>query len=95
MSGVRVHSDGDGAAIDFSVVDLNMEFVLASTKCCVRHIISGGRRHGYDYMGKFLRLIGGCGLKLTGRCGLWYVVKFSSDILSLRARPTTKVPQFN
>ena len=34
-SGVRVHSHSEGAAIDFSVVDLNMEFVLASTDWCV------------------------------------------------------------
>ena len=83
MSGVRVHGDGEGAAIDFSVVDLNMEFVLASTNCCVRHLISGGRRHGYCYTGNFLRLTGGCGLKSAGGRGLGYVFKFSSDILSL------------
>ena len=81
MSGVRVH--GEGAAVDFSVVDLNMEFVLASTNCCVRHLISGGRRHEYCYICKFLRLACGCGLKLAGGRGLWYVFEFSSDILSL------------
>ena len=34
-------------------------------------------------MGMFSRLIGGCGLKLTGGRGLMYVFKLSSDILSL------------
>ena len=83
LSGVRVHGDGEGAAIDFSVIDLNMEFVLASTNCCVRHLILEGRRHRYCYIGNFPRLTCGCDLKATGGCGMWYVFKFSSDILSL------------
>ena len=47
LGGVKVHGHGEGAAIDFFVVHLNMEFVLASTHCCVRHLVSGGRHHGY------------------------------------------------
>ena len=35
LFGVRVHSHSEGAAINFSVVDLNMEFVLPSTDRCV------------------------------------------------------------
>jgi len=29
MSGVRVHGYGIGAAVDFTAIDLNMEFLLA------------------------------------------------------------------
>ena len=65
MFGVRVHSHSEGTAIDFFVIDLNMEPVSTSTHWCVRHLVSGGSRHGNHTIARFSSgrglLIGGCG----------------------------------
>ena len=74
---VRVHGHGEGATVDFSVIDSNMEFVLASTACCVRHLISGGRGNVYPDT-KFL---GPWPSTSTGGCGFRNELQFSSDIL--------------
>ena len=73
--GVRVHSHSEGTAIDFFVIDLNMELVSTSTHWCVRHLVSGGRLSkqwpstarecGYKCNG--CGLFTGCGL-LIGVC---------------------------
>ena len=47
LGGVKIHGHGEGAAINLFFVDLNMEFVLASTHCCVQHLILEGRHHCY------------------------------------------------
>ena len=65
MFGVRVYSYSEGTAIDIFVTDLNMDIVSTSTHWCVRHLVSGGSRHGNH---KIARFSSGCGL-LIGGCG--------------------------
>ena len=47
LSGVRVHSHSKGAVIDILAIDLNVKFVLPSTKNLILYLIQGRRNNGY------------------------------------------------